>query len=269
MMDRFGELRTLLQQPPSSGIFHAITELFPDGQPNESCLVYGAEHMDRWPDTIPRQHPMTWVDSTSGDLAPAIRWCTHVSFSGNNGPSSAAVLALSQSKSLRHVHTLGLMHRALNDRDLYHLSCHAHLDNLRALVLEFGDMTHRGLLRLAKSTTFPQIHRLHLFACTVGAQGVDAMMEGRVFDRLESLCFGNIYLAHETVEAVVHSGLSHQLTVLNVGNCQLDDSVVETLMTPGAFPKLEMLVLMPHDKINAATEKHLRIWCAEHHIDLW
>ena len=68
-MSDFGELRSLLQQTPSTQTWERITACLTqlrertEGSERfeEQALAYGREHLSAWPDEIVREAPSSWV----------------------------------------------------------------------------------------------------------------------------------------------------------------------------------------------------------------
>ncbi len=74
-VDRFGELRALLQSPPSAQVWASICALF-EGWPEEDlsdrALPYASGHLSRWPQGL-RVAPARWVARLArGEAVPAI-----------------------------------------------------------------------------------------------------------------------------------------------------------------------------------------------------
>ena len=74
-MDLFGEVRSILQEPPSPSSFFRLRGLFEDGSCPEEVFVYIDEHLGRWPPNIPRYIPHMWLPKDGGALPRVASFC--------------------------------------------------------------------------------------------------------------------------------------------------------------------------------------------------
>lgn len=70
MQHDFGELRSLLQQPPSKNLWELVTGLvatWPDGDERDALIApYVSEHIRRWPNAL-REIPKSWLVALARD----------------------------------------------------------------------------------------------------------------------------------------------------------------------------------------------------------
>ena len=78
MIDQlFGELRSVLARPPSEEVFVEVCALVEARDLPDEVLVYLADHLNRWPETITRRMPRPWAEEVLRGYGkrPAMRLC--------------------------------------------------------------------------------------------------------------------------------------------------------------------------------------------------
>lgn len=156
--ERFGELRSLLQQPPSSQVWDAMIALF-GGWHHEAlanlAIPYALEHLERWPDDITReaepwQTGALLLISPDSYQHPQLRLINALTIThrGIGAPQLASLLAWPGLPQLR---SLSLRANDLTDAEAAAIAACPHLSGLRALDLSNNQITDVGAAALASS----------------------------------------------------------------------------------------------------------------------
>lgn len=200
-MSGFGEIRSLLQQPPSEAVYEQLCALLERANPQEALevlLPYARAHMDRaWPNAL-RPWLKAWTrrfikgmalpmaglakrcdlhnrNLTQHNIAPLFvhdyaDQFDELNLGGNNllGESLALVAKLPSLRGVRHLDLseVGLCTPA----QIEQLFCDDALEKLRALTLGYDGELHRQLPLIAQTPVGGQLEQLQLNMTILSAE---------------------------------------------------------------------------------------------------
>lgn len=123
MPGQFGELRELLQKPPSRRIFQQLIFLYPNGKLAEDELEYARGHLETWPSSIHRTLPRSWFREHRGEFPNGLLLCNHISLGNqqSGGHDFAAIdnqiiKALAAHDFLPSIHTLTFSNNSMGEQ---------------------------------------------------------------------------------------------------------------------------------------------------------
>lgn len=123
MPGQFGELRELLQKPPSRRIFQQLIFLFPNGKLAEDELQYARGHLETWPSSIHRTLPRSWFREHRGEFPNGLLLCNHISLGNQqSGKHDFAAIdnqiikALAARDFLPSIHTLTFSNNSMGEQ---------------------------------------------------------------------------------------------------------------------------------------------------------
>jgi len=206
----FGELRSILQRPPSAEAWQALYDninKWPYVDVEHVILPYASDRLQAWPDRL-REAPHTWLD----DLR--ILFCRRVAYTHTRDEPDR-VCALIRSGQLRAITELDLSH---GDADLaLQIARSSQLDALTWLDLAFCDLGDQELRALAGSPILRQLRYLGLFQGSVTAmsspEAYIAFVASASLSQMERLDLGGGDIDHHVAvaEEAGHGAQTHQV----------------------------------------------------------
>ena len=212
---RFGDLRSLLQRPPSDQNFAELVTLFPDGELSHDEFAYASDLLGRWPGHIPRTVLDAWIDWESRRFARACLLCSRLSFTRGKIPMTG-IHAIAVSENLAAITRFGFNHQPINVRDIETLFSSEHLTSLeqvhfdgnffsdhcmqamvgsentssiQTLNIVFNELTNAGIRALVQSEHMGSLRELDLRFNKIAYHGARELLEAT---NLPELCFVNL-----------------------------------------------------------------------------
>jgi hypothetical protein len=235
----FGDLRSLLHQPPSPEAWSALCAAFDELDPrdHEPAASYAAQLLQTWPDplrALPAHHIQGFVTDRLHPLYPLCRALTIAQ------PPRATLHALTTCANLAPLTHLALAHLPTVPEDdaallpallahtrLHSLAIHASplgssaaraiaqahtLDQLCALTLDDLRLGPDAARALA-SCTLPALRALHLIAQPLGRSGLNALMRWPALSQLTHLTLEGVGLDGELIPATASLSALRVLTL--------------------------------------------------------
>ncbi len=252
----FGELRSVLQRPPSEASWVALgenIERWPEDDLVGHVLTYAEDHLRGWPDAL-RIAPTRWHGRGARmSLCRRVKIRVH-----DDGYTLREQL---QTWDLSAITELDLSGSPLGDWAVFQLIKTPGLNALRWLDLDLMDIGAAGLSELSRWPTTAQLHHLSLFQGMVDSRippaaytafvtspnllnlrhlslcGHDALEDTAAcalfssphLTHLTSLVMSFTNITHVAVEALVESPLLPRLTHLDLSECYFSDEAAIAL----------------------------------------
>ncbi len=275
---RFGDLRSLLQLPPSDEVWAALCQqldLWP-AEPLESLAIpYALEHLARWPAALRCDAPPRWVDALlRGQPCPqlvcarALTATIHIDLLEDtplsfNTPSfeifgdpfpTARHQRLFDTPLLRNVRELTLAPRKLDAAALgAWLGGARHLDALHALAIVSEQLNDDHLDALAASPSLARLTRLALCqGYAITTRGALALAASPYISSLTSLDLSYAKIGDEGARALAASPYLTRLTSLDLTANLIDAAGAAALASSPHLAAVQTLWL-PHNPINATS----------------
>lgn len=219
---RFGDLRSLLQLPPSDEVWAALCQqldLWP-AEPLEALAIpYALEHLARWPAALRCEAPWAWANALLAGQpcpqltcarslfvslyfglvfptedhqrrfdTPHLRHLRELSIVSGTLDIGAIGAWLDGARHLDALQALTIVYELLVDDHLHTLAASPALSRLTKLALRQGyAITVRGALALAASPHLSNLTALDLCYAKVGDEGAHALATSPHLTRLTSL----------------------------------------------------------------------------------
>ncbi len=205
----FGDLRSLLQRPPSDEVWAALCELLDlwPAEPLEALAIpYALEHLARWPAALRCDAPRSWIDALQAGQpcpqlscaraltliipfsifptkhhqrmldAPLLRSLRELTIVPELLDAAALGAWLHRAQHLDALNGLIIVCERLDDDHIDALVTSPSLSRLTSLGLRQGyAITHHGALALATSPHLSNLTALDLCYAKIGDEGVDAL----------------------------------------------------------------------------------------------
>lgn len=199
--ERFGELRSVLHQPPSPAVWDQLCDLL-DGWHRadlvQTALPYAQDHLRSWPDAL-RVCPLAWIDSLR-----------------QRKPHPALPLV----RVVNDPHAFNATLSGLAEQPLP-------LTALRAR----GYIDHQGVQALARWPSLAGLEMLDLSRCRISS-GAVALADG-LGPALRQLYLSHCALGDDALQAIVRSPGATKLEVLRLdGNLATDAGVLALAELP-------------------------------------
>ena len=263
----FGELRSLLQRPPSAQVWQqlcALLEGWPPGQELEGrALPYCQDHLEQWPARL-RAAPARWRAALErGEVpapAPLVRHlkASHRAWSGEALATLLGAGAALEHLALRGVplepahleglstqprlHALELWACGLDARALGRM-IRARLPGLERLSLPANELGPEALARAAYVSTWPRLRTLDLRLNRLGDDGIRQLGKLEALGQLEALQLKFVHMTSTGLEMLVRSLRSTTLRELALGGNLIGPQDAERLASCAQLAELESLDL--------------------------
>ncbi len=202
----FGNLRSLLQNPPSELLWGKVCEALEgvDARLFEEELVpYIQGHLSHWGDA-PRTAPQHWLDRALRDQsAPQLALCTRLW--RRKGTTTAELRALGNMPELSQIHTIDLVSCDLNAsliEALVRPDCFASLARLDVSFNLCGD---EGAALLAHAPKSIQLTHLRMDQCHITDHGAQEIARSPYMKNLDTLTLYNNALTDWGIEELRRS----------------------------------------------------------------
>ena len=178
LSEPFGELRSLLQRPPSIGVWARlcrVVESWDEGEFIIKALPYVLDHLDQgWPDAL-RRAPQHWVDAVLCGESRERPWemvrsieiralplDELVALESTPAEGDEALDLFVRSGALAHARSLFVTDLGITDAGLGSLLRRPEIEGVRALSLQGNHLGASGVFALAHSTHVSELERLDL-----------------------------------------------------------------------------------------------------------
>lgn len=270
----FGELRSILQEPPSPQSWAKlclVIERFGPGELERVALPYACAHLTRWPITM-RALPHRWlVLLLSGRSVPWMPLVRHLDMSSSALLHDVACAALMRQPALEyldslciksvervsfrgvqlllsspHLHNLGAL--KLSGLGLYDQTLEAILSQLRAVALRRLDLsqnslTLRGLEGLLHTPGLQKLSALNLSDNPLGDIGAKLLGRAKVWAELSELSLDRIGLSEQGARALAGAPWLPQLKHLSLRQNPIYHVGAHAIFSCKAMTSLESLDL--------------------------
>ncbi|MEM1347742.1 MAG: hypothetical protein AAGI01_04235, partial [Myxococcota bacterium] len=202
--DRFGDVRSLLQQAPSPQHWRALCQAVAewDGPEfEERVLPYILDGLASWPLRL-RRAPMRWLDGLA--RGARLPWAPMVK-------------------------VLDLTDFGLRNEDMHTLAHAPALEHLEVLILDGNDIGIKGVRYLSESPEVRSLRVLSLQGARVDAEGARAITATPYFASLERLVLRDAQLHTEAVEYLAHTDQLHALRELDLSHNGMRHKAAEVL----------------------------------------
>ena len=246
----FGEIRSLMQAPPSSGAWLAMTSLIDacerlDPRFLEDVVTpYVMAHILSWPVEL-RVAPQHWVEALFSSDPPAHGRIVTALKLMQRGLSDKDILHMSQHPTLSQMHWLDLSHNWLMESGAEHLCRSPHAHNLGTLDLSYNQLKDSGAARFAGTNALNRLHTLSLARNDLTLKGFLAMQQARFVPRMRSLDLSSNWLRVSHADDAFFTHDFQHLRRLDLSNNQLGDRGITLMLRQDAehLPALEELTL--------------------------
>lgn len=203
----FGELRALLQQPPTEQIFAEVGQRLGSVDPSPATLRYLHDHITRWPQDVRRVAPKAWVHALiRGKEIAAFSLCDTVDISPRalrkrldvGGATLDTLFRAPNMPTLRHFlldgdHLAEPAGMFLSTEAYVAMAACEKLQELETLHLERAHLDDDGLEALARSPYLRSVRSLRLSYNHIRGPGIRALARSEMLATLESLCLEEEY----------------------------------------------------------------------------
>lgn len=217
--DIFGEVRSLLQRPPSPELWGRLCKLLDVTSQQEGLRAYLIDHLLRWPDTL-RVAPSDWCAQALAGETP--RWWSLVRSVRLLQPTNATLKALLRTGDIAHITSLTLEDQPPVDEYgrsksglLQELAKAGPLPHLKRLELRQGNFGDRGAMFLANATNLSGLELLELSEVQFEDEGYLALASSQTLPPLKSLVLQDP-LSKKAQLAWIESPLCRQLERLHL-----------------------------------------------------
>lgn len=280
-MASFGDLRSLLQRPPTQATWARLCELLDElerARLEEEVFPYIEGRARAWPDEL-RVAPQRWVERAveggqvvpfwsvvraldlscqylgAGQViellaSPRLARVTHLDLSHNRIEERGAVI-LAQESSILGLVELRLAFNHIGPRGAGTLARAGALEGVEVLELEANDLGERGALALAEASWLGEVRALNLIQNGIGSRGVEALLGRGRLARLERLILDRNPLGSRgAIDALIEALRVAPLRRLELRGCEIEDEHVEVLAGSGALAELERLDLSRNPELS-------------------
>lgn len=221
--EMFGQLRSLLQQPPSAALWGQICEAldrWPRREARDQAIPYIEGHVSRWPSHL-LVAPTTWTKKLMfGQLVPGMTLVRTLQLKGKSlGPQSIKPIGRLIEKI--PVQVLDLSDADLQDRTLKLLIEQPFMRNIHTLNLANNAITGKGLSALASASNCHGIEVLDLSRNRLRQHHLKSLAKEGGLPGLHTLKLSHAQLTHEDLEALIDVGLLSRLRSLSLEQCQV------------------------------------------------
>lgn len=264
--ERFGEVRSLLQQAPTSTRWWQLVEAVEGADElelSEQLVPYIAQRLARWPAHLRECPNAWWLRGVDGPW-PALELVTSVT-TRSAGTEVARVLEHNPMRALRHLtlrgeatsdalaalaeapralQTLRLL-RAPARFDAWEAWLGAAPNTLELLEVrgdEAASLGTRGLSALAQNKPLPALHTLRWTGQRSGPPAVEALARWPGLQTVRALALDHARVRLRGVEALARSPFQH-VVELGLRDASLDDEAALTLIAHEGFTALRRLDL--------------------------
>lgn len=178
---RFGELRSLLQQAPSEASWARLCEHLMrwtfDAHFEAETLPYLTEALESWPQDL-KVAPGGWVRPLLGTIkkeAPLLSLVTSLDLTTGVQLHPRALARLFHAQELAHITTLDLSYNDLGPAGARLLAASPHIHNLRTLLLIQTNLQDEGAIALAQCERLQNLVTLDLSDARVTEPGCRAL----------------------------------------------------------------------------------------------
>lgn len=259
-MSSFGEIRSILQKPPSSTAWGALCDALkamPEDELHAQALPYAESLLSRWPDHL-RLMPERWMD-TIGPLPslealhPAASLARSLVFDVLDDARIDEIL-LSELIAPLHIisfESCSCFGQRARSR-LINLVHAPYADALEHLSLWSRHLRASGVLALTDARWLEQLRSLNLGANFIGDEGLREFLShtDQRWVRLETLLLANSDLSDAGARALAYANLD-ELRYLDLGENFIGAQGALTLVNALNFTSLEALML-PRNSIKDA-----------------
>ncbi len=207
-MDTFGDIRSLLQLPPTEERWNTLCALLDAARPSRTVrdlvLPYARDHLGRWPDTL-RMAPWRWLVQTIHEDDPPLGWSLvrHVSFSPAAPLNNTWTERVAGSRHFTHLSHLSLISCHIGGAPLARILDAPCMPHLRSLDLSFNHIRDDGLRGITRTQNLRSLERLELIANGVMFHGVKFIGDSPWWPGLKTL---NLAQNHLNPQALVALG---------------------------------------------------------------
>lgn len=245
--NRFAELRSLCQKPPSADVWRAILgELasWPDQETKMALAVpYVSDHLAHWPDEfrVCDEHGVTLLlNGEVPDYFQAVRHIGEVTVFAGTRPGLAMFEYTSpedldwlvDNPMMQHIHSLNLRNHQLDDAALMRIVSSPYLKQLKHLDLGGNDFSSEGFANFAQSLEMPDLDHLALWRTDVDDDGVAQLCRNPSMAKLGFLELGRTSITPQSIEWIAQSPYINNLYNLCVWQNSLDPRIVRALSDP-------------------------------------
>ena len=267
-MEVFGEVRSILQQPPTMLSFFKLRGLIEDRACPEDVFVYIDEHLQKWPPHIFRYPHHSWLPEDGGEVSRKVAFCNAFRLTSSE-VSFRVLLAWLSSPHWRQVRFLGLSSLRLSPsqwrefgqidalRSLLSLdvaSCTLGGERIHALCelpfvkeLQAINVGYTGLgeeeLQVLSSVPWTRLEVLRLRANSLGANLLGPLARGEYWSTLRELDLSNNPVNADGMARLADAGSLEHVTSLGLRGCNITSEGLERLVSSRGFSKLEVLDL--------------------------
>lgn len=256
-MADFGDIRSLLQRPPSAENWRTLCGLldqFPIEQLQQRILPYVNGYMRHWPDHL-RIAPKQWIRNyfatnqapqlsvarciktsnlTQDDLLKLAQ-CKDVDildglYLQNCYFSPALIETLLKSPICQHLKTLYIAHSYLNEQELKQLCEIKHLEQLTTLDLRYNRIDDKGAKHLAECPHLSNLDVLDLRYNTLGIDGTTALVESATLSNIKKLDLQNNALTESDVHALLKNKRFCRIATVEVVSYDISPEVATNLV---------------------------------------
>lgn len=239
----FGELRSLLAQPPDPerwSALCALLERWPDGALEEQALPYAQSHLERWPELL-RAAPWSWVQrAILGAAPPCFAIIRALDLRGHHLRDDQ-MARLAVSPLLEPVRQLYLSGVKCGPAWLQML-VRGRLRRLDALYLDRCGIGDRGLEVLTGWEGLASVRELGVEQCWITREGA-AALAAHAPEQLHTLDLGGNPIDVPALEILVRSPLRRQLQELSLDWCHGRRALIGALTSEPDWPALRVLDL--------------------------
>jgi len=266
--DLFGEVRSVLQNPPSQATFYALCQLFEDGTCPDAILPYIESHIDRWPDDVMRWVPYHWFHLKGGEFPKLVSLCNalalpdpstpfyeFVSFLDSEHlprlttldlarfhPEPSQWEQLGEYEASSEITSLNITGCRLDDEALDAVCDLPFFPGLRSLDAGYNNLGRGGLQRLA-SVPWSGLESLQLRANKLDADACAVFSQFGEGARLKELDVSWNPIGPQGVAAMASAVCLQGVTSLRLDYCDLTSHGLAHLVTAHGFQELESLSL--------------------------
>lgn len=198
---RFGEVRSLLQRPPSELVWERVCQQLEGLDEDllmEQVLPYLEGHLPAWAHT-PRATPQHWLDRfLRGERVPQLSLCTRLW--RRKGTTPAEIQAIGRSPLLARITTVELVSCELDASVVAALVAADCYPALTHLDLSFNPCGNEAAHLIATAHKSTQLISLRLDQCHLTDDGAQSLARSPHLTRLEELTLYNNDIGHWGVE---------------------------------------------------------------------
>jgi hypothetical protein len=239
----FGELRSLLQQPPSAPRWDALCahlDLWSPAALEEIALPYALDLLEPWPRAL-RVTPRRWLEQARSDAAPQLALCRTLASPPEQlgWVDDALMTALAGCAALSGITALTLQEQAIGMIGAAALAASPHLTRLTSLALTSNPLGAEGAASIAASRSLSSLRSLDLSWCGIGDGGALALAASDTLSHLEHLDLCGDELLNEGGLALARSPLLRTVVTLDLSfNWELSDAACVPLIERADLTRL-------------------------------